>query len=82
MKKNKTISLSKHFDEFISQSIGNGRYNSANDVIQAGLRLLEDEEDKRMALKKALKEGEESGFVQDFDPGILLNELHEKHGVK
>ncbi len=81
MEKNKTISLNKHFEEFISQSISNGHYNSASDVIQAGLQLLE-EEDKKIALINALKEGEDSGFVQDFNAEALLTELHEKHGVR
>ena len=33
-------------------------------------------------LIKALKEGEESGYVEDFDPDILLKELHAKHNQK
>ncbi|MBY5958092.1 type II toxin-antitoxin system ParD family antitoxin [Membranicola marinus] len=82
METKKTISLDKHFEEFITKSINNGSYNSADEVIQAGLGLLEEEENKRIALSNALKEGEDSGFILDFKPEVLLDELHKKHGIK
>lgn len=39
-----SISLSDHFDGFISSQIANGRYDTASEVIRAGLRLLEERE--------------------------------------
>jgi antitoxin ParD1/3/4 len=38
-----------------------------SEVIRAGLRLLEDEELKSLALKSAVKQGMDSPLVQDFD---------------
>lgn len=73
-----TISLGEYFEEFISRSIKTGRYESANEVLKAGLRLLEDEENKRMTLKYALKEGEDSVPDEDFDPVAFLSEIEEK----
>jgi len=40
---------------------------------------IEEEEKKKILLTKALIDGEESGFVQDFDPELLLKDLHSKH---
>lgn len=39
-----------------------------SEVIRAGLRLLEEEESKVMALKKAIQDGINSGIAHDFDP--------------
>ncbi|MGX5857506.1 type II toxin-antitoxin system ParD family antitoxin [Dyadobacter jiangsuensis] len=61
------ISLDQHFENFIQKQLKTGRYASASEVIQAGLRLLE-KEDKLTVLRHALVEGEQSGWVHDFDP--------------
>ncbi len=79
MSKNTSIALGDHFENFISQILKTGRFNSTSEVIRAGLRLLEEQEEKKQALSKALIEGEESGFVKDFDPDLLLKQLHSKH---
>ena len=39
------------------------RYNNASEVIRAGLRLLEDNESRALALKEAIQEGLDSGIV-------------------
>jgi antitoxin ParD1/3/4 len=49
-----------------------------NEVIRAGLRLLEEEENKTLALKKAIQDGMESGIVKDFDPKKHLELLKTK----
>ena len=79
MGKNTSIALGNHFEDFVSQSVKSGQFNSASEVIRAGLRLLEEKEKKKSILLKALIDGEESGFVEDFDPELLLTELHLKH---
>lgn len=60
-----SISISEHFDVFISSQIANGRYDTASEVIRAGLRLLEVQEmefqSKQQALREALIAGENSG---------------------
>ncbi|MDP4185893.1 MAG: type II toxin-antitoxin system ParD family antitoxin, partial [Bacteroidota bacterium] len=38
-----------------------GRYKNASEVVCAGLRLLEEEENKVIALKEAIQEGIDSG---------------------
>jgi antitoxin ParD1/3/4 len=68
MTKNTSISIGPHFDTFIQNQIKTGRYASTSEVVRAGLRLLEREEEKLKLLRQALVEGEQSGWVEDFDP--------------
>lgn len=68
MGKNTSISIGHHFDSFIQNQIDTGRYASTSEVVRAGLRLLEVEEEKLKLLRQALIEGEESGWVENFNP--------------
>ena len=79
MGKNTSISLGDHFEDFITEIVGSGRYQSASEVIRAGLRLLEHEERKIEALKSALELGEKSGIARDFIPSAHLKTIHAKH---
>lgn len=65
--KTTSVALGPHFEDFIQASILSGRYNNASEVIRSGLRLLEDQERKMAALRSAIEEGLNSGFVEDFD---------------
>ncbi|MDB2439379.1 type II toxin-antitoxin system ParD family antitoxin [Hellea sp.] len=67
MARNTSISLGDHFSDFISTQVDAGRYNSASDVVRAGLRLLEEHETKVRALQEALMAGEQSGQATPFD---------------
>lgn len=67
MRPNTSVSLGEYFDSFVSSKITEGRYKNASEVIRAGLRLLEAEENKISALKKAILDGITSGIVEDFD---------------
>ncbi len=65
---NTSVSLGNYFEEFVENSIAKGRYKNASEMIRAGLRLLEEEENKTIILKKAIKEGLNSGIAHNFDP--------------
>jgi len=68
MGRNTSVSLGNYFEEFVDNTISGGRFKNASEVIRAGLRLLEEEENKIAALKKAISEGIESGIAHNFDP--------------
>ena len=75
MGRNTSISLGNHFESFIENSVNDGRFNNASEVVRAGLRLLEDEENKIIALRNAISDGMESGRVVDFDAKKYLEVL-------
>ena len=76
MGRNTSISLGNHFEDFVNKKIGSGSFNSASEVIRAGLRLLEEREQKLEALRTALIEGEQSGFDENFDSDQFLEFLN------
>jgi len=73
--KNTSISLGNYFEQFVSSQVSAGRYKNVSEVIRAGLRLLENEESKVIALKNAIQEGIDSGIAHDFDPKKNLEKL-------
>lgn len=68
MDKSNSISLGDYFDRFVRDRINEGRYENADEVVRAGLRLLEEEEGRLTALRNAIQEGDDSGVAVDFDP--------------
>lgn len=73
--KNTSISLGNYFDQFVQAQISTGRYKNVSEVIRAGLRLLENEETKVIALKNAIEEGLSSPRVENFDFDKNLEKL-------
>ncbi len=65
--KNTSISLGNYFDQFISSQVSTGRFKNVSEVVRAGLRLLEDEESKTIALRAAIRKGLESPRVENFN---------------
>ncbi len=76
-----SVSLGEHFAGFIAQQIEAGRYKNASDVMRAALRLLEEHEERREALRRAIAAGEASGYQDRFDAADFRAELRRKHGV-
>jgi antitoxin ParD1/3/4 len=65
--KTTSISLDDHFTRFVETPVGLDRHASDSDVLQAGLRLLEEQEAKLTPLRAAPIEGEHSGSAAPFD---------------
>lgn len=73
--KNTSVALGDYFDHFVQDQLTSGRYKNASEVIRAGLRLLEYEEDKVKALRTAIQEGLQSQSITDFDFDDNLQKL-------
>jgi len=73
MAKHTSISLGDHFSNFIEQQVAHGRFDSASEIVRAGLRLLEEHENKVEALRSALIEGEVSGPARKFEVNKFLS---------
>lgn len=82
MAKNTSLLLGDHFDKFVTQQVKSGKFSSASEVIRSALRLFEFEEAKKESLIRALKKGEQSGFIADFDRAEFVKGLHRKHAGK
>ncbi len=78
MGRNTSVSLGDYFENFVDSKVSEGRFSSASEVIRAGLRLLEEEENKLVALKNAIQEGIESGIEEGFDSHKHLESLKAK----
>ena len=78
MGRNTSVSLGDYFEVFVDNSVAEGRYKNASEVIRAGLRLLEDEENKAQVLRTAIQDGVNSGVAKNFNAIIHLATLKAK----
>lgn len=73
------VTIGEPFDSFIDNQVESGRFSSAEAVVEAGLRLLEEEQAKLERLREALIEGERSGEPRPFDQAAFLARMRERH---
>ncbi|WP_326984437.1 type II toxin-antitoxin system ParD family antitoxin [Chryseobacterium sp. MYb264] len=78
MGRNTSVSLGDYFEDFVDQKVSEGRFKNASEVIRAGLRLLEEDENRVQLLKNAIQEGIDSGINADFNPKKHLQTLKAK----
>jgi antitoxin ParD1/3/4 len=78
MEQNTSVCLGNYFDNFVKTNISEGRYGNVNEIICAGLRLLEEEENQIKVLKRFLQEGIDSGIAENFNPKKHLESLKAK----
>jgi len=79
MNKPVQITIGEPFDSFIDTQVESGHFKSAEAVVEAGLRLLEEEQLKIEKLREALIEGERSGEPRPFDREAFLARMRERH---
>lgn len=60
-----SYTIGDHFENFVKEQVDGGRYASASEVIREGLRLLEQDQQRRQAvidgLRGEIKKGRRSG---------------------
>ena len=79
MARNTSVTLGQHFDDFVSEKIAQGRFQSVSEAVRAGLRRLEEDETKLQALRERLQAGESSPIIRDFDSDRFLSSMHKKY---
>ena len=75
MGRNTSVALGDYFEQFVDDKVSTGRFKNASEVIRAGLRLLDEEESKVIALKEAIGEGINSGLAKSFEAKKHLAKL-------
>ncbi len=50
-----SVALGSHFEDFIREQLQTGRFNNVSEVVRAGLRLLEECEQRRQLELDALR---------------------------
>lgn len=58
------VSLTRELEEFVRRKVESGRYRSATEVIRAGFRLLEQEDEHRDTRLAAIRARVEEGIAQ------------------
>ena len=74
-----SITLGDRTGKFVDRQVQSGRFSSVNEVVEAALSLLEQQELYNNQVSEALIAGEKSGFVENFDRHQLLNALQQQH---
>lgn len=64
MQRNPSVTLGKHFEEFVEVQIGTGVYCTRSEVVRAGLTLLEQHQLKVKALRSVIEAGINSDLVE------------------
>lgn len=62
-----SYTLGQHYEDFVQFQLDSGRYASASEVVRAGLRLLEERDERLRLLDRALALG-----LEDANAGRVL----------
>jgi antitoxin ParD1/3/4 len=65
------VTLNEHFQNLINQLVESGEFETQDEVVQAGLYLLEKRQQKLDALRKDIQEGLASGPGRPFDESLV-----------
>jgi antitoxin ParD1/3/4 len=76
-----SYTIGEHFENFVKEQVDGGRYASASEVIRDGLRLLEEDMQRRQAeldgLRGEIDKGRRSG--QPKPAAEVLDRLEQKY---
>lgn len=75
-----SVALSPHFEHFIREQVESGRYNNASEVVRAGLRLLEDQQQQACIKLEALRAAIAAGLASGT--GVPADEVFDRLEAK
>lgn len=73
-----SFALNEHYERFIKKQLESGRYNNASEVVRAGLRLLEDQEDARERWLSREIPSRYADLKRDPSTGVTLDEAFDQ----
>lgn len=79
-----SVALGSHFEGFVREQVQTGRFNNVSEVVRAGLRLLEESEQRRQleleALRAEIAAGRASGGPKPAD--AVFDRLEAKYAAQ
>lgn len=72
MNKPVQVTVSEHAASFVARELESGRFDTVDDVVEAGLRMLEEEQAQVERLRELLIESENDGPGEPFDREALM----------
>lgn len=79
-----SVALGNHFEAFVRDQLQSGRFNNASEVVRAGLRLLEEREERKQleldALRAEIAAGRASGSTKSAD--AVFDRLEAKYAAQ
>lgn len=62
MSRTTSVTIGPQLDQFVGSLIESGRYGNTSEVVRAGLRLLEQQEQQTAYLRREIQKGLDSGI--------------------
>ncbi|MBP9799141.1 MAG: type II toxin-antitoxin system ParD family antitoxin [Sterolibacterium sp.] len=79
-----SVALGNHFETFIRDQVQRGRFNNVSEVVRAGLRMLEEREERKQleldALRAEIAAGRASGPGKAAD--AVFDRLEAKYAAQ
>ena len=79
-----SVALGNHFETFVRDQLQSGRFNNVSEVIRAGLRLLEEREERKQleldVLRAEIAAGRASGPTKPAD--AVFDRLEAKYAAQ
>ncbi len=72
MNKPVQVTIGEHAARFVERELKSGRFDTADEVVEAGLRMLEEEQAQVERLRELLIESENDGPGEPFDREALM----------
>lgn len=78
-----SVALGNHFESFVRDQVQSGSFNNASEVVRAGLRLLEEREERKRLELEALRAEIAAGLASGRKPAeAVFERLEAKYNTQ